>query len=133
MLGDGGELREADATFDLKTIDTHESDRDNDLRSARWFDVATYPLMTFKSTKIEAGPNGALTIAGDLSFHGVTKPVTLNAKFEGSIKDQKGRTHIGFSATTSFDRTDWNLGAGFPAVIVGHSITVNLEVEAIEG
>jgi polyisoprenoid-binding protein YceI len=133
VLGDAGELREAAATFDLKTIDTHEDDRDNDLRSAHWFDVATYPLMTFKSTKIVAGPDGTLTIDGDLTFHGVTKPVTLAAKFEGSVKDAKGRTHIGYSATTSFDRTDWNLGMNYPAAIVGHNVSINLELEAIEG
>jgi polyisoprenoid-binding protein YceI len=130
VLGDGNLLKEADATLDLQTIDTHETDRDNDLRSDHWFEVAKYPLMTFKSTKIEPGPGGTMNITGDLTFHGVTNPVTLAAKYEGSIKDQKGVTHLGYSATTTVDRTAWGLGPNFPPVVVGNDVTLTLELEA---
>jgi polyisoprenoid-binding protein YceI len=130
VLGDGNVPKEADATLDLQAIDTHETDRDDDLRSPRWFDVANYPLMTFKSTKIESGADGTISITGDLTFHGVTKPVTLAAKYEGSVKDQKGVTHIGYSATTTLDRTAWGLGPNFPPAVVGNDVTINLELEA---
>jgi polyisoprenoid-binding protein YceI len=130
VLGDKNLLKEADATLDLQTIDTHETDRDKDLRSGRWFDVANDPLMTFKSTKIDPGPGDTMTITGDLTFHGVTKPVTLSAKYEGSVKDQKGVTHLGYSATTTIDRTAWGIGANFPPAIVGNDVTITLELEA---
>ncbi len=118
------------ADFDLKTIDTREAQRDDDLRSERWFDVAKYPEMTFKSTKITGDPK-AITIAGELSIHGITKPVTLAAKYEGVVTDGRGRTHSGYTATTTFDRTQWGIGTSFPPVVVGNDITVTIQLEAI--
>jgi polyisoprenoid-binding protein YceI len=131
-IGDDDILTQANATFDLSTIDTHESDRDSDLKSDHWFDVAHYPEMTFKSTKIDAGTGGAMAIAGDLTFHGITKPVTLAGKYEGSVKDGRGRTHLGYSASGTVDRTAWNLGPNFPPAVVGDDITITIELEAIE-
>ena len=89
--------------------------------------------MTFKSTKVDPGSDGAMTVSGDLTFHGVTKPVTLAAKYEGSVKDGRGRTHVAYSATGTLDRTAWNLGTSFPALLVGDDVTITLEFEAIEG
>ena len=119
------------ADFDLKTIDTHEDTRDADLRSDHWFDIAKYPDMIFKSAKI-TGDVKAMTILGDLSFHGVTKPVALTGKYIGSVVDGKGRTHVGYRATTTFDRTQWGIGSNFPSAIVGNDITVKIEAEAIQ-
>jgi polyisoprenoid-binding protein YceI len=133
VVGDDHALKEADATLDLSTVDTHQPDRDADLRSAHWFDVANYPLMTFKSTSIAPGANGSTHIAGDLTFHGVTKPVSFDAAYTGTVKDGRGRTHVGYSAAITLDRTDWNLGLNYPPAIVGHEITIDLEVDAIEG
>ena len=124
-------LSSASATLDLTTIDTKFGQRDDDLKSDHWFDVAKYPTMTFKSTKI-TGDKSSMTIAGDLTFHGITKPATLAAKFEGKVKDGRGRTHVGYSATTTLDRTQWNLGTNFPPAIVGNDVTVTLELEAVE-
>jgi polyisoprenoid-binding protein YceI len=133
VLGPDHALKTVGATLDLSTIDTHQSQRDNDLHSARWFDVATYPIMTFKSTSIAAGPNGTTNVTGDLTFHGITKPVTLATTFTGTVKDMKGRTHDGFSATATVDRTAWNLGPGFPPAIVGNAVTIDLQLDVIEG
>ncbi len=122
-----------DATLDLKGVDTREPDRDKDLRSDDFFDVAKYPTMTFASKKIEGTP-GAFTIGGDLTFHGVTKPVTLAAKLEGKVTDGKGRTHLGYTATTTIDRRDWGLNWGKTnggALIVGNEVTISLTVEAV--
>jgi polyisoprenoid-binding protein YceI len=122
-----------EATLDLKGVDTREPDRDRDLRSDDFFDVAKYPAMTFVSRKIEGAP-GAFTIAGDLTFHGVTKPVVLAAKLEGKVTDGKGRTHLGYSARTTIDRRDWGLTWGKTnggALVVGNEITIDLTVEAI--
>ena len=124
-------LTSADATLDLSTIDTKFGRRDDDLKSDHWFDVAKFPVMTFKSTKV-TGDKNAMTIVGDLTFHGVTKPVTLAAKFEGSVKDGRGKTHVGYSATTTVDRTQWGIGPTFPPAIVGNDVTIDLELEAVE-
>jgi len=90
-------------------------------------------VMTFKSKKVETAPDGTMTVTGDLTFHGVTKPVTLAAKYEGSVKDGRGRTHVGYNATGTLDRTAWNLGSNFPAALIGNDVTITLEFEAIEG
>jgi len=123
-------LTSAVATLDLSTIDTKVGDRDNDLRSDHWFDVAKYPLLTFKSTKI-GGDKNAMKVTGDLTFHGITNPVTLDAKYEGSVKDDKGRTHRGYSATGVIDRTKWNLGNNYPAIVVGNDVTITINLEAV--
>jgi polyisoprenoid-binding protein YceI len=121
-------LTSAQATLDLTTIDTQYGQRDDELKSDKWFDVVKYPTMTFKSTKI-TGDKIAMTIVGDLAFHGVTNPVTLAAKYAGST-DLHGKTYVRYSATTTIDRTQWSLG-NVPPAIVGTDVTVNLELEAV--
>jgi len=123
-------LTSAQATLDLTTIDTKFAQRDDDLKSDRWFDVARYPTMTFKSSKI-TGDKSAMTVAGDLTYHGVTKPVTLMASFEDSVKDGRGRTHVGYTATTTIDRTQWGVGTSYPPAVVGDDVTVTIQLEAI--
>jgi len=129
-VGADDTLTSAKADLDLTTIDTKVADRDADLKSDHWFDVAKYPTMSFVSTKI-TGDKTAMSVLGNLTFHGVTNPVTLTAKFDGSVKDPKGNTHIGYSATGTIDRTKWGLGAGYPPAIVGDDITIDIELEAI--
>jgi polyisoprenoid-binding protein YceI len=131
-IGDGNALTKAEATFDISKIDTHEPDRDADLRSDHFFDVEKFPDMTFKSTKVEPGTGGAMTIDGDLTMHGVTKPVSLAAKYEGTVKDPRGRTHVGYSATVTIDRTLWGIGTNYPPAVVGNDITITIELEALE-
>lgn len=123
-------LTSAKADLDLTTIDTKVADRDADLKSDHWFDVAEYPTMSFVSTKI-TGDKNAMSVAGNLTFHGMTNPVTLTAKYDGSVKDPKGNTHVGYSATGTIDRTKWGLGPKYPPAIVGDDITIDIEVEAI--
>jgi len=120
----------AEATLDLKSIDTQSADRDSDLRSDHWFDIAKFPLAQFKSTKI-TGDKSAMKMTGDLTFHGVTNPVTLDVKYDGAIKDRRGHTHLGYTATTTIDRTKWNLGGNFPDVVVGNEVTITINLEAI--
>ncbi len=126
-----GTLTSAKAELDLATIDTKNADRDADLRSDHWFDTAKYPTMTFTSTKI-TGDKAAMSMVGTLAFHGKTNPVTLTAKYDGSVTDPKGRTHIGYSATGTVDRTAWDLGPNYPPAIVGDDITITIELEALK-
>ena len=123
------------ATLDLRKLNTEDDRRDSDLRSPDWFDVAKYPTMTFTSTQVTPGPDNTFTANGNLTFHGVTKPVTLTGKVEGKYADSRGRTHIGYSATGTIDRRQWNLlfnGAN-PAgnLVVSNEIEIRLNAEAV--
>ncbi len=116
-------------SFDLAKITTQNEKRDADLRSDHWFNVASTPDMSFVATKVTPGADGAFIMTGNLTMHGVTKPVTLTGKYEGKVELQ-GRTHLGYTATTKLDRTQWNVGA-FPPAIVGNDISIQIELEAI--
>lgn len=131
-LGAAGMPVSAEAVMDLVKIDTHNERRDSDLRSERFLEVAKYPEMTFKSTKIVPGSSGNFVMDGNLTIRGVTKPVTLNGKVEGAVKDNRGRIHFGYAATTTIDRTQWNVGSTVPSAIVGTDIAITIQLEAIQ-
>ena len=121
-------------TFSAKDIDTQSADRDRDLRSPDWFEVDKYPTMTFASTSISGTPQ-AFTIAGNLTMHGVTKPVTLNAKELGRMTDARNRVHVGYDATTTIDRRAWGLSWGKTtpggSLIAGNDVTIDANVEIV--
>jgi len=121
-------------TFSAKDIDTQSADRDRDLRSADWFEVDKYPTMTFVSKSVSGTPQ-AFTVQGDLTMHGVTKPVTLSAKELGKMTDARNRTHIGYSATATLDRREWalNWGKTTPggSLIAGNDVTIDVNVEVV--
>lgn len=121
-------------TFSAKDIDSQSADRDKDLRSADWFDVEKYPTMTFVAKTITGTPQ-AFSIVGDLTMHGVTKPVTLTGKLLGKITDARGRTHVGYSAGTTIDRRDWGLNWGKTtpggALIAANDVTIDANVEVV--
>jgi polyisoprenoid-binding protein YceI len=99
-----------EATIPVDTVDTGVAPRDNDLKSPRFFDAAQFPTMTFKSTSVhKAGDH--YDVAGDLTLHGVTKPVVL--KLEELGKEETGMdkksVHRGFTATTTINRQDFGL------------------------
>ena len=123
-----------DATIDARTINTRNADRDKDLRSDLFFDVAKYPRITFKSRRVVSQGPGKLRVTGDLTLHGITKPVTLDV--EGptpEITDIWGSRRIGATGTTTVDRRDFGLvynrvleGGG---AVVGDQVTIPLDVE----
>lgn len=117
-----------------KDINTESADRDRDLRGPDWFEVDKYPTMTFVSKSVTGTPQ-AFSVVGDLTMHGVTKSVTLAAKELGRLTDQRGRTHIGYNATTTIDRRQWGLnwGRSSPggALIAGNDVTIDLNVEVV--
>jgi polyisoprenoid-binding protein YceI len=122
-----------EATIDAATINTNEPKRDEHLKSPDFFDVAKYPTITFKSTKVaKAGKN--LNVTGDLTMHGVTKPVTLAV--EGptpETKDAWGNVRRGAVATTKIKRSDfgltWNKALEAGGVAVGDEVTITLDLE----
>jgi len=115
------------ADIDSSSIDTHQEARDKDLKSAKFFDVAKYPTITFKSTKVEKSGDG-FKVTGDLTMHGVTKPVTLNVETDGKPhKTPMGSTIFNASAKGSLKRSDF--GLSWNAAIEGGGVIVSDEVQ----
>lgn len=124
------------ATIDTKSLDTGVAKRDTHLKSPDFLDVEKYPTMTFVSTKItSSGKN--LRVQGDLTLHGVTRPVVLEVEGPtGEIKDPMGNLRRGASASTKINRKDfgivWNKVLEAGGVAVGDEVVINIEVELIK-
>ncbi len=122
-----------EATIDATTVNTREPKRDEDLRSPNFFDVAKYPTITFKSTRVEKAGEGKLKVTGDLTIRGVTKPVTLDVDGPTKeIKDPWGNVKRGVSATVKINRRDFGLvwGGNIEAgPVVGDQVTIEIESE----
>jgi polyisoprenoid-binding protein YceI len=126
-----------EATIDTASIDTRSADRDSDLKSPNFLDVAKYPTMTFKSKKVEAAGPGKYKVVGDLTLHGVTKEVTLAVEVAGApIKDPWGNTRAGAFATTTISRKDfglmWNKIIETGGAVIGDAVSVEINVEAVK-
>jgi polyisoprenoid-binding protein YceI len=124
-----------DVTVKVASIDTREEARDNHLRADDFFSAETFPELTFKSTKVEHKGGSKFAVTGDLTIRGTTKPVTLDATFEGVVQDPWGGQRIGFTATAEIDRYDFGLtyNAAIEAggVVISRKITIELEIEAV--
>ena len=126
-----------DVEIDAASINTRNQKRDDHLRSPDFFDVAKFAKITFKSTKIELAKDGSMKITGDLTMHGVTKPVTLQAaKLSDEYKDPWGGTHRGTTATAKLNRKDfgleWNVALETGGVLVGDKVKINLDIQAVK-
>ncbi len=125
-----------DATIDASSVDTRVEKRDMHLKSPDFLDVAKYPTITFKSTKVEAeGPN-KWKVTGDLTLHGVTKPVVLDVEGSGPPIQVMGNTRAGASATAKINRSDfgltWNKALEAGGVMVGDAVAISIDVEAVK-
>jgi len=125
-----------EATIDVTSIDTREPKRDEHLKSADFFDSARYPTITFKSTKVEKAGDGKLKVAGNLTLHGVTKPVVLDVTGPtAEVKDPWGNARRGFSATGKINRQEFGLTwskAIEAGPVVGDEVTILLDGELIK-
>ena len=132
-VGDDLSSLNATAVIDATTIDTGNDQRDGHLQSADFFDVAQYPEITFQASEVRPGEGNAFTLVGDLTMHGVTRPVELEAEYVGS-SSMMGTTKIGFTARGEITRQDWGLTwdetneAG--EALVGDEVELIIEVEA---
>ena len=123
-----------EVTIDATSIDTRDAKRDNHLKSDDFFDVAKFPTITFKSTKVEAGKDGALTVTGDLNMHGVTKPVTLEGSITKAITDPWGNTRRGASFTGKLDRKAWGISWSKVAdvgAVAGDEVKLDIQAELV--
>lgn len=125
-----------EATIDVASVNTREPKRDEHLKSPDFFDVAKFPTMTFKSTKVEKAGAGKLKVTGDLTLRGVTKPVVLDVEGPtAEIKDPRGNARRGVSATATINRKDF--GVAWSKLIeagpvVGDEVKIEIEAELVK-
>jgi polyisoprenoid-binding protein YceI len=132
VVPDGSNIPSAArATLDPSGVDTRNSHRDDDLRSAHFFDVATYPKMEFVGTKIVPSDATHFTATGDFTMHGQTRPLTLDCEYLGRGNGMRpGEQRIAYTCKTTVDRTQWGMNLFYP--VVSNSIDLEIDVEAIK-
>jgi polyisoprenoid-binding protein YceI len=136
LMADPAQLTTGSVSVEVKTasVNTENEKRDTHLRGPDFFDVEKFPVMTFKSTKVES--NGKdIALSGDLTIRGVTKPVVLKGTFNGKVVDPWGKERLGFEVSTTIDRRDfglvWNkLVEG--SSLVGDEVTIDIAIEAVK-
>jgi len=123
------------AEIDLSSINTGQEQRDEHIKSADFFEVETYPTMTYKSTAVRV-EDGEYVLDGDLTLKGVTKSVPLHLELNGFGPDPFGGVRAGFTATGEINRRDFNVNFTAPmangGVVVADKITLHLEIEAVK-
>jgi polyisoprenoid-binding protein YceI len=122
-------------TAKIESIDTGVEPRDKHLRTADFFDAAQYPLMTFKSTRVERKGKNGYVLHGDLTLRGVTKPVALPFTITGAIKDPWGNTRFGINAQAKINRRDygftWGKALENGGLDIGNEVSIDLQLEAV--
>jgi polyisoprenoid-binding protein YceI len=138
VVYDDGDVSKSsvNVTIDATSVDTREADRDKDLKSDKFFDVANHPTMTFKSTKVEAAGPGKLKVTGDLTIRGVTKTAVLDVTVPKSpVKDPWGLQRTAISGTTKINRQDfgvaWNKKLDSGGVMISDDVDITLDVEMV--
>ena len=124
-----------EVSIEAASINTREPQRDTHLRGSDFFDVEKYPMLSFKSTRVE-GSGGELKVTGDLTIHGVTRSVTLDVEGPSDeLKDPWGNAKIGASATTKIKRKDfgltWNAALETGGFLVGDDVTITLDIQFV--
>lgn len=130
------ETSEIRFSAEVKSINTGNSDRDNHLRSADFFDTDTFGALTFKSTSITKVNEGQYEIKGDLTIKDVTQSISLGAEYSGLMKDPWGNTRIGLSLNGAINRKNfgltWNAALETGGVLVGEDIKLSAEVQFVK-
>ena len=125
-----------DAQVETASIDTRDPNRDAHLRSPDFFEADKYPTLTFKSTKIERTGEHEYDVTGDLTMHGVTKPVTFKAEYNGHGKDPYGQTRVALGAKAKVNRRDfglnWNQALESGGVLVSEMVNIEIDLSAVQ-
>ncbi|CAN5556336.1 YceI family protein [soil metagenome] len=124
----------SDAIFELSadaaSINTEVEMRDNDLKSANFFDVATYPKITFKSTSIQPDGQNKYKLTGNLTMHGVTKSVTMDLWYRGTTENPMNKQKdAGFKLAGIIKRSDFNIGSKMPSAVVSEEVEIKADGE----
>jgi polyisoprenoid-binding protein YceI len=124
-----------EATLDVASVHSGDAGRDQHLLSPDFFDVENYPTITFRSTKVTAAGDGEYKLTGELTIRDVTRPVTLDLEYLGTIDSPFGDTRAGFSASTEISRKDWgldfNMALEAGGVVVSDKVKINIDAETI--
>ena len=124
-----------DVTIDANSAATGDEKRDGHLRSPDFFDAAQYPMLSYKSTRVERTSEDSARVYGDLTIKGVTRPATLEVTREGETKNMRGERLMGFSVRTAISRKEWglnwNVALETGGVLVSDAIKISIEVEAV--
>ena len=131
---ESGQLQRIEATIEAGSIDTGVDQRDDHLRSADFLDAARFPEVKFVSTGIKRSGDESV-ITGDLTLHGITKPVTFKLEQEKALKDPWGNIRIASSASGKLNRKDWGLtwnqALELGGVMVGEEVKFSLDVQVV--
>lgn len=127
----------SDASFELTaktgSIDTRVEARNNHLKSADFFDAEKFPILNFKSTSIKAAGKNKYKLTGNLTLHGVTKPVTLDLLYKGTVENPMSKKQTaGFQVSGIIKRSDFNVGPGFPAPMISDEVRIKADGEFIQ-
>ena len=120
-------------TANVASIDTRVEARNKHLKSADFFDAEKYPAMHFKSTSIKNAGKNKYKLTGDLTLHGVTKTVTMNLEYRGTIENPMSKKPTaGFQVTGVIKRSDFNLGNGFPPPMISDEVRIKADGEFVQ-
>jgi len=125
-----------DFSIDVKSIDTDNEDRDKHLRSADFFDVEKYPKIIFSGKEMKKVDENLYQLTGDYTMHGVTKEITLDVKYGGTVKDPYGNIKAGFKITGIINRADFGLKYNSVmdsgGMLIGEEVTITCKIELIK-
>jgi polyisoprenoid-binding protein YceI len=125
-----------DIQIETASINTRDPQRDGHLKSADFLDVEHHPYITFKSTNVNVLDSHHAKLTGDLTIHGVTRPVTLDVEYQGKSKSPWGTENHGFEAQTKINRKDWglvwNVALETGGVLVGEEVTIDIQLELVK-
>lgn len=121
---------------DIDSVSTGNTDRDGHLLSPDFFDAAQHPKLSFEGTSFTQTGDGEYELAGDLTLHGVTKPVTLAAEYSGLMKDPWGNIKAGFSINGKINRKEWGLAYNAVldngGILLSEDVRLNLEIQLVK-
>jgi polyisoprenoid-binding protein YceI len=135
-VGDNVTSAKAYGKVNAASINTNEPKRDEHLRAPDFFDTDNYPEITFESTAINPIDEDTFEVTGDLSMHGVTKPITLAVELTGADTDPWGNERVGLEAIGKIDRSEWdmkfNQALGSGNMVVSDKVVIALDISAVK-
>jgi len=126
----------SDATMELtaetNSINTENDQRDAHVKNADFLDVEKFPTLTFKSTSVKKVADRKYKVRGNLTLHGVTKPVELDATANTGVNPMNKKTIAGFKVSGTIKRSDFGIGAKVPSAVVGDEVTLSANAEFVK-
>ncbi len=135
-ISDDFENANIDFVIEVSSINTDDVDRDDHLKGVDFFDVVNYPQITFKSTSFKKVEGKKYQLSGNLTMHGVTKAVTFDVNYGGTVVDPWGNTKAGFKITGELNRKDygltWSKALETGGLVVGNEVSLTVRVELVK-